>query len=209
MFKNNWINANSKLSSPCITNVTPSHLTYDEESALWYVAGYLIRSLDKKIEKSRYIHKEEMLQTLHNFVEDKEAHSHEEFASSAWFNSINRGGLTRCSNDFYYFIYAVEESLKTVLQLVIKEIQIPKLIEQLRLDANIHQTWTTLCSSADVITEQYIYDELLTEILNFYIQIRGYAFTTKWMEDLKKKQKKSLQKSKSLRNKIQNTDMEL
>ena len=87
MFKNHWINANSKLSSPCITNVTPSHLTYDEESALWYVAGYLIRSLDKKIEKGRYIHKEEMLQTLHNFVEDKEAHSHdEEFATSAWFN---------------------------------------------------------------------------------------------------------------------------
>ena len=171
------------------------------------MAGYLIRSLDKKIEKGRYIHKEEMLQTLHDFVEDKEAHSHdeEEFSTSAWFNSINRGGLTRCSNNFYYFIYAVEESLKTVLQLVIKEIQIPKLIEQLRLDANIHQTWTTLCSSADVITDQYLYDELLTEILNFYIQIRGYAFTTKWMEDFKQK----FTKIKSLRTKIQNTDVEL
>ena len=147
----------------------------------------------KKIEKVDTYTKKKMLQTLHKFVEDKEAHSHdeEEFATSAWFDSINRGCLTRCSNDFYYFIYAVEESLKTVLQLVIKEIQIPKLIEQLRLDANIHQTWTTLCSSVDVITEQYIYDELLTEILNFYIQIRGYAFTTKWMEDLKKKRKVS------------------
>ena len=136
MFKNHWINANSKLSSPCITNVTPSHLTYDEESALWYVAGYLIRSLDKKIEKGRYIHKEEMLQTLHNFVEDKEAHDEEKFATSAWFNYINRGGLTRCFNDFYYFIYAVEESLKTVLQLVIKEI----LIEQRKYTPDMDNT---------------------------------------------------------------------
>ena len=143
-----------------------------------------------------------MFQILHEFMEDKEScSSEEELESQKWFNGINRGGLTCCSDDFYNF-YTVEVSIKDALQTYTNTLNLTKITEQITSNTNVNQTWTTLCST-EIITEQYVYDELLNEILKFCIQIRGFAFTSKWMEDFKKKKKKNLQKTKSLRNKIQ------
>ena len=72
-----------------------------------------------------------------------------------------------------------------------------------QMDVRMNGQMDGSMASADVITEQYIYDELLTEILNFYIQIRGYAFTTKWMEDLKKRKVYKNQKVSEIKYKTQ------
>ena len=96
-----------------------------------------------------------MLQTLHDFMEDKESCSpEEELESQKWFNAMNRGGLTCYSNDFYNFIYTVEVSIKDALQTFTNTLNLPKIIKQITTNTNISQTWTTLCST-EIITEQY------------------------------------------------------
>ena len=41
--------------------------------------------------------------------------------SKEWFGSINRGGLTRCTKDFFLFIRCVEQKMKNTLQATYKK----------------------------------------------------------------------------------------
>ena len=95
------------------------HLTYDEQSALWYVAGYILKKIRKQVGDN-----DEALALVDSFTEweddttedlDDEANSADELTSENWLKLINRGGLKKCTNDFYVFIQAVELEIKTFL----------------------------------------------------------------------------------------------
>jgi hypothetical protein len=90
--------------------VGPVSLTFDEKSALWYVGGYVIYSVKKKITKLKNVSfKEQLLQLLLSFTEDSAINSDWEVDSTKeWFNSVNRGGLVQCTNNFHSFLYTVE-----------------------------------------------------------------------------------------------------
>lgn len=45
-------------------------------------------------------------------------------------------------------------------------------------------------------------NELLTEIVNLYVTVRGFSFAKSWLEMFKQEHKRKLQKSKSLRSKL-------
>ena len=86
----------------------PIKLNFDEESALWYVAGYLIKSLSDKVTQSKHLYRNEILLILESFKEDDELNIDEaskatiaQLRSKEWFDTINRGGLIRCTIDFY------------------------------------------------------------------------------------------------------------
>ena len=44
--------------------------------------------------------------------------------------------------------------------------------------------------------------ELLSEVVQHYVVVRGFTFTSKWMEQYKVNNKKNLQKLKGLRKKL-------
>ena len=44
--------------------------------------------------------------------------------------------------------------------------------------------------------------KLLTEIVDMWVTMRGFAITSKWMEEYKKAKKKTTKKSKSLRGEL-------
>ncbi len=86
------------------------HLTYDEQNALWYVAGYILRKVRKQLEKRKG--NDDNLAILESFKEDSmddgnetdsQADEAEEIQDSrAWLRMIDRGGLTKCTNDFIF-----------------------------------------------------------------------------------------------------------
>ena len=55
---------------------------------------------------------------LKSFKEgDEEALDETHEKSMKWFNTINRGGLTRCANEFYNFITSLEKKMKVISNL--------------------------------------------------------------------------------------------
>ena len=102
--------ANSDLSN------APVDMSADEESALRYVAGYMIRSLRTKIERIKPNLMEEMVLALYSFREDSEQCEVIDGESSEgepnWVKVVDRGGLFHCRMEFNLFLCAVEVALK-------------------------------------------------------------------------------------------------
>ena len=83
-------------------------MSADEESALHYVAGYMIRSLRAKIERSKPNLREEMVLALYSFREDSEqcekiGEESSEGEQPNWMKVVDRGGLFHCRMELTYF----------------------------------------------------------------------------------------------------------
>ena len=79
-------------------DITENHdaLTYEERNGLRYAAGYVPRSLKKKLTKSAHPHKKDLLLCLPNLLSQEEDLDDD---SSDWIGAIDRGGLNKVSND--------------------------------------------------------------------------------------------------------------
>ena len=191
----------------------PVDMSADEESALRYVAGYMIRSLRAKIERSKPNLMEEMVLALYSFREDSEQCEKIDGESSEgeqpnWVKVVDRGGLFHCRMEFNLFLCAVEVALKKEMrqgnEAAMKAGFKDKLLLLLQEDEDVLFWWSTLCAITDVDNETS--EALLPYIVTHYVTIRGFAFAGRWMEAFKQKNKKNLQRSKSLRNKLQTAD---
>ena len=65
-------------------------LTYEEEKALHYVAGYVCRKLKERLESSSQPNKDDMIVCLMELSGDE---MNEERGTEPWTNLIDRGGL--------------------------------------------------------------------------------------------------------------------
>ena len=213
MFTDHWMNTypvHHKLQDP--SQPTNEPLTHDEESALWYVGGYLIKSVSDKIIKTHTTFSIDLLLILETFKEndeiddtmenDLDMESQPTIDSKEWFHSINRGGLTRCTEDFFLFIRCVEQQMKNTLQATYeKTVKTSEILLKMKEEATVRLAWKELTSN---IEDEYLSSLLLDKILTHYIEFRVFAFTKKTIEKYKKEKGKYTEKSKSLRNKIQN-----
>ena len=191
----------------------PVDMSVDEESALCYVAGYMIRSLSAKIERSEPNLMEEMVLALYSFREDSEQCEKIDEESSEgeipyWVKVVDRGGLFHCRMEFNLFLCAVEVAIKKEMrqgnEAAMKAGFKEKLLLLLQQDEDVLFWWATLCAIADVDNETS--EALLPNILTHYTTIRGFTFAGRWMEAFKQKNKRNLQRSNSLRNKLQTAD---
>ena len=119
----------------------------------------------------------------------------EENNPKEWLELVNRGGLTRCSNDFYEYLTVVELAIKeTVLLSHTKSVPLPETTRTLLNSQNIKATWASLFE--EEIEENEIVHLL---ILEEYQKIRCFGYKNKLMEMYKNKKEVNLQKSKSFR----------
>ena len=107
-------------------------LTIDERSALWYYGGYLIRKLRNNIKKSLtttthnnkiQIQKsvlcllEAFLETDETDLDEEEKNDeNEDISGKKWLNTINRGGLLCCTNDFHTLLCTIEIQVRLTCQ---------------------------------------------------------------------------------------------
>ena len=202
-----WIEVYPTRNSPCIheTSVSP-----DEENALWYVGGYIIRKIRNKSLKVRDI--------LNTFIEDYDYDDDNTTApndtsiesESEWFNTINRGGLIKCTNGFYQFLRTLETEIQTYLNTIpaaenSHSLGQPKEVVSKIIKPHVSDAWKTLLASEiEEVTPSSTSttDVLLTEIIELYSRVRFFAFVDRKMEHFKKEKKEQLQKAKSLRSKL-------
>ncbi|KAL5503003.1 hypothetical protein EMCRGX_G009877 [Ephydatia muelleri] len=82
-------------------------ITRIEECALRYVAGYVCKHLVEKLKKSSHPSRDKLIWCLHKLEVDGESESDND--STAWIESIDRGGLWHISGSVYPVFYAMEE----------------------------------------------------------------------------------------------------
>ena len=149
---------------------------------------------------------------LYSFREDSEQCEKIDEESSEgeqpdWVKVVDRGGLFHCRMEFNLFLCAVEVAIKKEMrqgnEAAMKAGFKEKLLLLLQQDEDVLFWWATLCAIADVDETS---EALLPYILKHYTTIRGFAFAGRWMEAFKQKNKRNLQRSKSLRNKLQTAD---
>lgn len=189
----------------------PLELSTDEESALAYVVGYILRSLKEKIERSKPELMLEMVLGLYSFRENSEQCEESnngngnEDENVDWVKMVNRGGLLHSRIEFKHLLHAIEHVVKQEIRLgkesAMKAGFKEKMSLIIRQDEDVLFWWSTLCAITDV--DNTTAEALLPQIVALYVTIRGFAFAGRWMEAFKQSNNKSLQRSKSLRNKLQ------
>ena len=189
------VNSTDEANTPAITE--------SEANALRYVAGYVCRQVRKKLAAGSHPLKEDLIQCLGYLVregDDKESELAEE-----WTDMVDRGGLWRVRNTTFKVFCALEEEMRSLLQPLISqagttctETQKSKIISNLKSSEDVQFHWCITCADFDIDNEE-AHHELLSRIIELFVTIRGFAFANALMEKYKQSQRKSSQRSKSLR----------
>ena len=211
-FISKWKSKFSLNHQPTYSVNETSHLTYDEESALWYIGGYVIRQVRKKIKSSKSI--DELLPILNSFLEDddptvtgeadespsKENEADDEHADvRLWLISINRGGLLKCTNDFFSYLRVVELEMKKLFSTSQTYLGNPnEIASEICSRPSVENAWSALTSMQHTGTSE----DLKLQILKLYVKIRVHCFVHKTIEHYKREKALNLQKTKSLRSKV-------
>ena len=129
-------------------------------------------------------------------LEDLLADETEEPSESAeWLTALNRGGLLCVNNMTFELFYAMELEFRKHVGgegINFDAAEMMERNEDVLLCWNIiSASWDEECSSS-----------LLQMIIKLWITIRGYSLSSAWIEKHKAANKKTVQKSKSLRKEI-------
>ena len=175
-------------------------ITYTEANVVRYIAGYICHKIYKNIQHSSLQNKEVLLQCLDGLIakDGEDAAS----ASAHWVNVVDRGGLVHINEATYMLFCSMEEEVRHHLQLSrIAELSegCRKQIEKGLLESDdLLFHWCMLTVDIDDSDAS----DLLGMIVHLWITVRGYSFTSAWLEMYKQSKKKALQKSKALRKDI-------
>ena len=171
---------------------------YDEENALWYIGGYILRQVKRKVETSKSSSKEELLAIIDSFLEDdcnddESTIENDVEDAKLWLNSINR---VKCSNDFYR---AAELAINKSLPLKESHLGHPhRIATDTGSNPSVRDAWNSLILLPNAASTE----DLKIQILTLYTKIRFHAFASKTVEHYKQEKSVNLQKTKSLRSKL-------
>ena len=100
------INNDHGISTECI-----QHMTLDEENALRYVAGFVIRAAKDKL---KVPNDQEILDILNSMAQETSSCS-TSTSSEDWVKSVNRGGLVLITEDAHQLFCAIEYCVRSQL----------------------------------------------------------------------------------------------
>ncbi len=177
-------------------------LTFEESNALRYVAGYVCFNLYQKVIRSSNQKKEDLLLGIKDMIDDDDDHDNTD-SSSSWVNAVDRGGLVHVHDTVHKFFINVERVVRryftikksSELQAGIKK----NIMESILSDNGVHTSW----SAIGIELQPEDGDTLLRMIADLFVTIRGFSFAGAYIELYKQSTKKSLQRSKALRTKLE------
>jgi len=166
-------------------------LTFEEENALRYVGGYVIRQLLQKTKDSGVQH---VLSDLKD-----QGVTTSEGPAQEWINAIDRGGLTRITTEAFRLFYAIEmcvrRHLSTDNRAIIEGNIKEELRERMLKDDDVLFYW---CLAGQIEGDDAA-DKSLSMIIDLWITIRANSFAKHILEMYKQNTQKGTGKAKSLR----------
>ena len=170
-----------------VTDAT--ELTYEEENAVRYMAGYVVHKLQKKLGKEEV---EKLIETDKTTIQDS--------SSTEWTNIIDRGGLVHVTDECYQLFLAVEHATRQQLHLdhitFMDDTFRKHLEDMLNSDDDVLFGWTM------IIGDETEKEHVLHEITKLWVTIRGFSFAKSIMEKYRAETKKRTSKSKGLRTRL-------
>lgn len=181
------------------TSETIKRLSFEEENAVRFVGGYVIKTLRdvQKLPKDKPV-----LDILNSLVYSKEdKHIAAGCGSQTWINSINRGGLVEITDDAYQVFLSIEYAVRQHMRIEnsgdMDSTFRSRLMNMVVTNDDVQFYW---CLTGDMEEEEG--DMCLEMIVSKWITIRGFSFAASIMEQYKQLNKKGTAKSKSLRTKL-------
>ena len=177
-------------------------ITIPEANALRYAAGYVCRHLRQKLKRGTDPLKEEMILCLMELVKD--CSDETVGTSEEWTILVDRGGLWYVKETTYALFLPLEQETQPCLQSIVSEPNAAhknQFIDKICSSDDVQFQWLT--SSADFeIEDSQVNEGLLKKLVELFLTIRGFAFTSVWNEKYKQHNKKSTQRSKGLRKEL-------
>ena len=123
--------------------------------------------------------------------------------SRQWITSVNRGGLTKITDEAFRCFYDIEVHIRKFLNVNntrdMDERFTKKVIKSVLDDDDLLFDW---CLVSDLVIDQDAADICLEKIVKKWYSIRGHSFAKNMMERYKIESKKATEKSKPLRSKL-------
>ena len=118
-------------------------------------------------------------------------------SSQEWVKAVDRGGLQHVSDEIFMLFVSMELQLRRQLsEQQLSEADIKRAaIAAIISDEEVLFYWSMVAYN----WEDDVSDILLEMIVNNWVTVRGFSFTSAFMEKYKQETKLSLQKSKGLR----------
>ena len=169
-------------------------LDFQEMNALRYTAGYVLRSVTKKISRSADPLKEDLMLCLSdiidegknsdkviplcNILDDDEAEEHD---SEKWTRLVDRGGLIHVGDITYMLFLSMEMELRKHLTYVTCGISTgmkDKVLQEILKDDDVLYYWDIMSVNWDAPES----NKLLKLISEHWITLRGFSFASSFME---------------------------
>ena len=182
----------------------PVRMLADEENAVRYASGYVAMKLCKKLEKSKgskEVRFKQCLSAMANGGDDSSYYAY----TLEWFNAIDRGRLFYMNDAAFQFFRSIEVRTQQLLPNHLTGLSHTNKEELLRTvmhDSEVQRCWSIVSTD---ISDENDSNELLQMIVDMWITLRGFALTSKWLEDYKLAKGKTVNKSKSLRKDLQSS----
>ena len=181
----------------------PPSLNYEEENALYYTAGYVVRETKKKLSKRPYGAEWALAKEINLCLVElsEEFEESDEASASDWTGQINRGGLFFVNSQTYQFFYALEMRFRQETQQSTPSISPgfkEEVTKKLCQDDDVVFQWSIVAADWDNKAAEV----LLGMMVELWVTVRGFAFARHWLEGYKQRQKKSTQKSKGVRKQL-------
>lgn len=163
------------------TNIT---LTYEEENAIRYMSGYVIRKL--KCGPT-------------DFLVRKNKAEIAEVESSEWIALIDRGGLVHVTDECFQLFLSMEGVIRRHLE----NTKVKNFSEVFKkMEKIINSDDSVLFDWLMITGDEEEHKEILGQIIKHWVAIRGHSFAKSVLEQYKQATKKSTTKSKGLRTQL-------
>ena len=174
-------------------NVLP--ITEEENDALQYLSGYVVKILLKKTKQRANYHSSENQAIItilqHTIVEDS--------SGQKLISVQNRDGLTAVTEDCQKIFYRAEEEFRIQTSVdVLREINIKMMVDHLLESIDVVSFFNAAVNMAGVDLHEEIKMNLLQNMLLFCLRVRSFSLA----KDITSKKKSSNTSSKALRQDI-------
>ena len=201
MVINHFTRTQAHKSSPSASTL---RLGADEENIIRYMSGYVALKLKHKYEKKESAKAEQFVECLSSIAVQGQQSSFYEYTKE-WMRLVDRGGLFQVNDNGYLFFRALELRTRQVLpqHLMHPSQSKDSLLQELKNDEDVQFLW---CMVSVDISDSEDADQLLTDIIELWVTIRGFSVTGAWMDQYKKSSQKTVKKKKALRKIIKPTE---
>ena len=178
----------------CSTETT-ARLTYEEENVVRYIGGYVLRALKKDPSNK------DVSNILHKMIDRTPLQ--ECPPSQTWVNSLDRGGLTKITDEAFQLFYAIETVVRQFFKVdktkEMDDMFRKRVIDNILSSDEVLFSW---CFIADGDLDDSLSEKCLSKIISKWVTIRGFSFANSMIEMYKQHFKKGTEKSKPLRSTV-------